>query len=264
MRLFELLKQEQKNKRLSDSDEYAFFIANRHLLIDHNCFLDLYSLEDDFSLIKANIVIKSLQNKLAIEAQLQELGQASLAKHQRIRHHDIRQAILAKHLDLPYLIDNETKMYVPIFNRAMNFVYTNEPDKLFDFPYDKLTKDFTASVINPFETYNFMLFDSYFTKLIKLGSDRTSMAFYHLDFRNILLINAQGGLDVKIALFDRHLANPDYEGIIDRVLPVVAAYFSNNRDLLVTELLNKKLVSQTLIDKWTQAIIKDERKKYKL
>jgi hypothetical protein len=264
MRLLELLKQEQKDKRLHDSEEYHFFLANRHLLTDCNCFLDLYNIEDDFALVKANIVLKSILNKMAIEARLQDLSEQSLRTFGRIRHHDIRSKMLDQPLNLPYCLDNDTRIYVPIFNRAMNYIYAHEPDKLCDFPYKKLAEEFTASIINPFETYHFFLFDSNFTRLIKIASDRTSTAFYHLDFRNILIINAQGGLDLKIALFDRFMKDPDYEGIIDRIKPVVAALFANDRDMMVNQLLDNRLVSPTIVDKWLDALTKSERKKYRL
>jgi len=264
MRLLELLKLEQKDKRLNDSEEYRFFLANRHLLTDCNCFLDLYNLEDDFSLVKANIVLKSILNKMAIEERLHHLSEKSIRTSGRIKHHDIRTKMFEQPLNLPYLLDNDAKIYVPIFNRAMNYIYANEPDKLCDFPYKNLTEEFTASIINPFETYHFSLFDSNFTKLIKIASDQTSTAFYHLDFRNILIINAQGGLDLKIALFDRFMKDPDYEGILDRIKPVVEAFFANDRDLMVSQLLDKQLVSQIIIDKWLTALTKSERKKYRL
>lgn len=264
MRLLELLKTEQKDKRLYDSEEYRFFLANRHLLTDYNCFLDLYNIEDDFALVKANIVLKSIMNKAAIEDRLQVLAAASIKTDGRIRHHAIRDLMNQSPLNLPNFLDNDAKIFVPIFNRAMNYIYSYEPDKLFDFPYKDLQKDFAASIINPFETYNFSLFDSNFTKLIKIDHDHTSTAFYHLDFRNILIINAQGGLDLKIALFDRFMKDPDYEGIIDRIKPVVSALFANDRDLMVRHLLANRLVSDTIVAKWLEALTKKERKKYRL
>ncbi len=264
MRLFDLLKSEQKGPRLTDSEEHQFFLANRHLLIEKNCFLDLYNPEDSFALVKANIVLRSLVNKSAIEDKLQDLGQASVIDQGRVKHHDIRSRMVAEGYDLPYFLDKDVKMYVPIFNRAMNFIYSLEPDRLFDYPYEGLTHEFTSSLVNPFEMYNFALFDSNFTCLIKLGNDATSTAFYHIDYREILIINRQGGLDVSIALFDKNLAHPNYEGVVDRLLPVIAAYFANDRDLLVKQLLRGQLVSETLIRRWAQSQAALERRKYRL
>ncbi len=264
MRLFELLKTNQKEKRLSDSEEYQFFIAQRHLLIDYNVFLDLYNLEDSFSLVKANIIIRSILNKKAIEERLDKYGRDAIVTHGRIHHHDVRIKMLNEKIDLPSFKENEIDIFVPIFNRAMNYFYAKEPDKLFDYPYDKLIKDFSSSITNPFETYNFSLFDSNFTTLIKLGRDRTSMAFYHLDYRELLFINQQGGLDVKICLFDRFMDQPDHERIIDRLIPVVNAYFDNNRDELVTQLLKQELISKYIVEKWQKSHAHDERRKYRL
>jgi hypothetical protein len=264
MRLFDLLKSEQKGVRLTDSEEHRFFLANRHLLIENNCFLDLYNPEDSFALVKANIVLRSLINKRVIEDKLRSLGQTSVSEQGRVKHHEIRTRMVTEGYELPYFLDNDVKMYVPILNRAMNFIYTFEPDRLYDYPYESLTHDFTSSLINPFEMYNFALFDSNFSCLIKLGSDATSMAFYHIDYREILIVNRQGGLDVRLALFDKNLEHPNYEGVVDRLLPVVNAYFSNNRDLLVAELLKGQLVSPMVIQRWGQGQAAHERRKYRL
>ncbi|MFA5235944.1 MAG: hypothetical protein WC399_03805 [Bacilli bacterium] len=264
MHLFDLLKSEQKGPRLSDSEEHQFFLAHRHLLIEKNCFLDLYNPEDSFALVKANIVLRSLINKNAIEEKLQALGQTSVLEEGRLKHHDIRTRMVADGYELPYFLDKDVKMYVPIFNRAMNFIYAREPDRLFDYPYEGLTHEFNSSLINPFEMYNFALFDSNFTCLIKLGSDATSTAFYHIDYREVLIINRQGGLDVRIALFDKNLEYPNYEGVIDRLLPVVAAYFANDRDALVAALLKGQLVSGELLRRWAQSQAAHERRKYRL
>jgi len=264
MRLLELLKLEQKRVRLADSPEYAFFMANRHLLVDHNVFLDFYNLEDSFAIIQANIILKGILNKTAIETRLGELGKRSESEAGRVRHHDIRAKLLAEKLDMPVFTDQDRECYVPIFNRAMNYIYAKEPDKLFDFPYNKLRDDFANSVVNPFETYNFAVYDSNFTRLLKLGEDRTSMAFYHLDFNTLYVVNRQGSLDVSVALFDRHLSQSDEEGIVDRLLPAVNAYFSNDRDGFVSALLEAKLISRTVVDRFYDQLSKEEKRRYRL
>jgi len=264
MRLFELLKTEQKHVRLTDSPEYAFFMTHRHLFVDHNVFLDLYNLEDDFALIKANIVLKSIINKETIEAKLQELKETSIRVNGRFKHHEMREAISTHKWDLPFFMDKDLPCYIPIFNRAMNYIYAKEPDKLCDFPYQKLQTEFANSIINPFETYNFALYDSYFTRLIKLGQDATSMAFYHLDFRKLYVVNRQGGLDIAIPVFDRFIDREDEEGIVDRLLPVVNCFFANDREGMVAALLNGRLVSQQLVDRYYGHLANVEKKRYKL
>jgi CMP-2-keto-3-deoxyoctulosonic acid synthetase len=60
------------------------------------------------------------------------------------------------------------------------------------------------------------------------------------------------------------MKDPDYEGIIDRIKPVVAALFANDRDMMVNHLVDNRLVSSTIVDKWLDALTKSERKKYRL
>jgi len=235
-------------------------MTNRHLLVDHNCYLNLYNIEDDFSLILGNIILKSILNKKAIE-------QAWLTKND-ISDINIPNITSIKNIDLdelslPHFISNGVKIYIPLFNRALNFIYSDEQEKLLSFPYVDLFKDFSNSIVSLFELYNFDLFDSNFTKLIKLSEDETTMAFYHLDFHNLYFINKQGGLDVKIALFDRYLKDPSYDYMTDRLMPIVSAYFNNDRNAFVRSLLESKLVSQTVIEQWWQTIRQFEQNRYR-
>jgi hypothetical protein len=57
---------------------------------------------------------------------------------------------------------------------------------------------------------------------------------------------------------------PDHERIIDRLIPVVNAYFDNNRDELVTQLLKQELISKYIVEKWQKSHAHDERRKYRL
>jgi hypothetical protein len=246
MSIFDKLRTNQKFKALNRSSDYEYFLNNRKLFIQYNCFLSLYNADDDFNVIKANIILKSLANKLDIERRLKALGDDCLSDYKQINHHQIRQAILNQKTDMPYITEGKYQYYVPIFNRAMNYIYAYEPDKLFDYPYHKIIDDCSTSLIDPFETYNYVLYDSYFTKLVKIKGDRTSIAFYHVDYKTVYIINNQGRLDVKIALFDKYMKRPNYDMMLDRIIIILDAYFNNDRDGFISSLLEQKLISNRM------------------
>ena len=61
------------------------------------------------------------------------------------------------------------KIYVPCLSKALNLIYAREPLKLNEAPYDVIKKDFAASLIDPFDEYGFNIYDSLFSRLLKLG-----------------------------------------------------------------------------------------------
>ncbi|MCX5775502.1 MAG: hypothetical protein NTV44_03980 [Firmicutes bacterium] len=254
-RLYNYLTRKTKIQRLARSDEYKYFLATRKLFLKYNIFTELYNVDDEFELFKANIILKSLENKEAIETKLDGFYNESMLEYKAIKHHIIRDKMNANPLELPYLLDGQDKIYIPLFPRALNLVYREEADKLLDFPYNKIRTEFSSSLIDPFETYNYALFNSFFTKLVKLQGDKTSMAFYHYDYQAIYIINDQGRLDVKIPLFDKAMRQPNSSHIMERIQPVIAAYFANDKKTFIQELRKNRLISSKMYRKLTKKAI---------
>lgn len=245
-RLYELMLRKARLRRLLPTDEYRYFLDHRKLFLKYEVFTDFYDVTDDFQLIRANILLQGMENKIQIEETLSALAAQSMLEFKALKHHFVREKLLEKKLDLPYMKDGDNKLFIPFFPRALNIVYYSEPDKLLDYPYDKLKSDFVTSTVDPFETYNDMLFDSFFTKLVRLQGDRTSTAYYHYDFQTIYVINKQGTLDVKIPLFDRALHQPNASHIMERIMPVMDAYFANDKKTFIFLLRKKKLISSKM------------------
>jgi hypothetical protein len=250
MNLFKRLAKKVKQNRLSRSPEYHFFLKYRYLLVKHQVFIPLFNLDDEFALTRANIILKGLLNKQTIDQFLQKEAQQSIETSGRIQHHKIREQFLAS-LTLPYAFKIADKIsYIPFFNRTMNFIYAEEPDKLFDFPYDRLFESFTTSLIDPFENYNYDLYLSSFTPLIDIGiGDATSHAFYHPHFQTVFVINSQGRLDVKIHLFDKDLRHANKDAIPQRIKTCLIHYFNNDRQLFINQLRQEGLISEKLYKK---------------
>ncbi len=264
MTLFQRLTRQAKQRALSRSKEYRFFLRHRGLLLSYPLFSRLFNLSDAFALTRANIIIRGLLNKKIIDDFLVTVGEQSIRDHGRIKHHLIREQFL-KTIRLPYFFEVDgIRLYIPFFNRAMNVIYGDEPDKVFDYPYRRLIDDCQTSMIDPFENYAFHVYCSNFTVLTDLGlGDATSHAYYHPDYQTIFIINLQGRLDVKILLFDRGMKNPSLEHIIERIQRCLPFYFANQRDAFVKQLHHEGLISNRLYrsiepDKTTAFILRED------
>lgn len=111
------------------------------------------------------------------------------------------------------------------------------------YPYNELGENFVDSAIDPFDAYGTSLFDSFFTKLVKIGTNGKEVAFFHYDTNTIYIVNNQGRLDCKIVLFDKYIKRPDYSHMIDRLKPVVEAYFMNSREDFIDNLHKSGFIS---------------------
>ena len=253
MKLFTLLNKRAKRRRLAKSTEYTFFLKHRALLLSIDAFRPFFNLEDAFTLTRANIILRGLLNKRTIDRYLEEIGQQSLQQHGRIKHHWIRDAFL-QWKNLPYTFQWDQKQFaLPFFNQTMNYIYAYEPDKTYDYPYNRLRVDASVSMIDAFDTYGYALYQSSFTNLIDLETeDATSRAFYHPDYRMILIINQQGRLDVKVSLFDRKMKRPNYDYLVDRIKRCLPYYFAFNREAFIQSLQQEGLISKSLYETMKQ------------
>lgn len=247
MKLFSLLNKRAKRRYLAKSPEFHFFLKHRALLLKVDAFRPLFNLEDTFTLTRANIILRGLLNKRQIDRYLDDIGQQSMQTFTRIKHHWIRDQFLAwKQLHHFFTVDDKT-FYLPFFNHTLNYIYAYEPDKTYDYPYNKLKVDLSSSLIDAFDTYGYALYQSSMTVLIDLGmEDATSRAFYHPDYKIIFIINAQGRLDVKVSLFDRHLKRPNLNQIVERIQRCLPHYFSFKREAFIESLLQEGLISSRL------------------
>ena len=65
----------KKRNAFVKSEEYHFFLENRHLLTRIPHFLNLYDLENDsLEVMRANIILFAYMNKVKMEEEVQNLG----------------------------------------------------------------------------------------------------------------------------------------------------------------------------------------------
>lgn len=243
-----LNKKKAKRKSFESTEEYKFFISHRHILDKLPRFSFLYRSEgNDFDVFRANIVIHAYLNKQLIEKEVKSLVEYSKLG-QKIDNTKFVQTIKEKILDLPYFNDEKQKIYIPFFTRAINSVYIRESYKLTSYPYDSLSTSFTDSLIDPFDLYGYKLYNSNFTRLVLVKENEgKEAAYFHYDTNTIYMVNDQGRLDCKIVLFDKYLTNPSYSHMLERIAPVINAYFACSRSEFIEALYRSKFISSRLL-----------------
>lgn len=239
MKLYEYLYLQRNKKFFNNSEEFIFFRNYKRVLENEPSFLIYADNEDLFDIIKANIIIKGIINKNTLEQIIEE----EFLNKNFNTNEEIIENIRERSLDLPYLKVEDQKIFIPFFNRSTNLVYSKNYEEIMNEPYLDLRKKFAPFIVNPFETYQIDLFDSLFTKFVRVMEDETSVAFYHYDLRTIFIINKQGYLDNYICLFDKHLKNPSEDRIIDRIKLVVKEYYDNNLTGFLYSMYENNLIS---------------------
>ena len=234
-----IAKKNKRKKVFFKSEEYRFFVANRHslmLLPENMHYYDNDS--NQFQVMRANIIIHSFINKSKMEEDAENLAKSNHEGSVNSYHDSIS--------SLPYFQEGNEKIYLPIFSRALNQRYLNEPEKLLTSSYTALKKDFKEAIIDPFDTYGSELYNSSFSHLVKIASVDKETAFFHEGTSTIYFVNEQGRLDASIVLFDRYCRHPNYTNLLERIKPVIEAYFAFDRDGLIDALYNNHLISARL------------------
>ena len=248
--LFDVLEKNKKHRKpFLKSDEFTFFLANRGCLgkVPRFSFLD-DTRESDFDVMRANIIIHSYLNKVAFEEEMINF-EAHIKQGENIEHVKMIQALRERMVDCPYYKEEneKDKIYIPFFSRSLNALYFREPEKLLVPPYNNLKEQFSDSVIDPFDVYGAELYNSNFTRLLKIKTVDKITAYFHYDTFTIYFVNNQGRLDNKIVLFDKHMKRPSNSHMLDRITPVIDAYFANDRSALINALHDQELISSKML-----------------
>lgn len=258
-RLFQFLADHQKKRtKFAKSSEYNFFINNRSILSHIGKFKILYEAETEFLVYRANIVIKGLQNKKMLEAEI-----ANIDKHiqsgEYTGEEKFSDILASRMINQPFFSANDIKIYMPFFPKNINLLYLEEPEKLLTSPYNELIASFENSLIDPFDTYGSEIFNSDFSRLVKMDTNGNETAYFNYDNNTIYIINSQGRLDVKIVLFDKYIKKIDTQHMLERMRPVVKSYFDNNRTEFIKNLRKNGFISEKLYHKILKKSDEDKR-----
>ena len=248
--LFDTLEANKKRRTpFYKSDEFSFFMSNRGSLgkVPRFSFLDDIR-EDDFDIMRANIIIHSYLNKVVFEEEMLNF-ENYMKSGESIDHVKLIQTLRERMIDLPYFKEEneKDKIYIPFFSRALNQSYLNEPEKFLVDPYKGLKDNFKDTLVDPFDTYGSEIYNSHFSRLVKIASVDKETAFFHYDTNTIYFVNEQGRLDASIVLFDKYIRHPNYSHMLERIRPVVDSYFSFDRDGLVNNLYDNGFISAHLL-----------------
>lgn len=241
----------RESRRFLKSKDGIFFTQQKHRLLKYPAFSHLFSSSTVFSMVKAVIILKGLIQKDTIETYLNQQAQLSIKAHGRIKHHWIREQY-HQDIKMEFQFHDATNQTIvlPFFNRALNYIYLQEPDKLLDYPYNQLESDFTTSVLDGFEVFNWHVFSSNFTSLKPLNQqDPTAKAYFEPYSRTILIINRQGRLDVSISIFDRHIKKPNLSDLTNRIDRALKGYFLANREQFIRQCEVEGLLSPAYASK---------------
>lgn len=244
-KLFNILYKNRSKKRVNKSFEISFFRKYKKLLIDSVYFSNYADNENIFDIIKANIIIKGLINKNTLDLIIEE----ELLNRNFNTKEDIFNNIKKREEKLPYLNYGDDKIYIPFFNKATNKVYSDNFDMITKEPYIFLKNRYESFIVSTFETYNAQVFDSPFTRFVKILEYKNSIAFFDYDLNIVFVVNNQGYLDNMICLFDKYLKKINKEHILERIKLVLDNYFSNDLTRFIYSLYEQNFISYRIFKK---------------
>ena len=247
-RLLKYIARKAKKRRgFEKSEEYHFFLENRHYLTRIPRFSFLYEPEDEpFNVMRANIILYSYLNKSVMEEEVNSL-KGYINTNNKNNHANFVKSFHEIISELSYYQEGQKKIYIPFFTRSLNQIYFEEPEKLLTSPYAGLKDKYQDTVIDPFDTYGSEIYNSHFSRLVKIKDGDKEAAYFHYDTNTIYFVNEQGRLDAKIVLFDRYLMHPNYAHMLERIKQVVDAYFNYDREGMIQALYNNGFISAHLL-----------------
>lgn len=237
----------KRRKGFEKSEEFRFFLDNRHLLTKIPRFVNFYDVENDpFEIMRANIILQAYLNKAKMEEEIRNLS-SYINVNNKKNHAQFLKSFHEIISEQPYYQEDKNKIFIPFFTRSLNQIYHDEPEKLLVYPYDGLADNFKDTVIDPFDTYGSELYNSQFSRLVKVKQDGKETAFFHYDANTIYFINEEGRLDASVVLFDRYLRRPNYAHMLERIKPVIDAYFAFDREGFIRALRENGFISSHLL-----------------
>ncbi|MCD8209856.1 MAG: hypothetical protein LUC31_03470 [Coprobacillus sp.] len=213
-------------KRISytKTREYDFFTNHNDLLRKYTRYTPFMNVKGNFDVVRANLIIRALENKEAIEKCQSNEEVNELLK------------------TLPYYEREGEKIFLPIYDKELNHILLTNPMEY----KNKEEKDF----LDPFDTYGPSLFNSMFTSFVLVNNDEHSYCYLDYDLDILYFINEQGRMDHNFVLFDKYIktVNISKNNLMGRVSPVVQAYLDGNRNKFITALQKGEFVSTKALD----------------
>lgn len=223
-------------KQMANSAEEEFFYHHASNFTSRtNIYNDTTSI---YGLIRACIILETARNKEKLDYFLQTYPKEALNLPSVLKN------ITNK---LPYLSLDGKRIYIPTYSPEINRLYHEDMTKLLQPQYQGLFKGTNEFYVDPFFTYGVSLFDSTFTRLIRLDAgDSYTACFYHPYFETVFVLDSEGSLLQEIPLFDEKLKYPFKSDLFQRLNTVMSYYFKGDRDSFLKALYTENLISKSL------------------
>ena len=131
-----------RRTEFEQSEEYRFFLENRHYLTRMPRFTFLYDPGmEPFNVMRANVVLYGYVNKITMESEIDNL-KSYINTNNKNNHQNFIKSFHEIISEQPYYQEEKMKIYIPFFTRSLNQVYFDEPEKLLTSPYAGLKDRF--------------------------------------------------------------------------------------------------------------------------
>jgi len=245
MTIYDRLIAEQDKSLVRKGQERLYFDRNFAILAGFEAYRQYLDASSPFMVVRANVILRSLANKTAIEKAFLKREKADKRGSDVLPLEEYLPAFLS---ELPYFaLPSGEKNYVPILPTTIALLYSSDPARLLQKPYQSLWKSFEAILIDPFDAYGSRIYDSHFTSLIPILRHGEFLAAYDADALRLYIIDGEGRLEAEVAFFDKKLKNPGKTHLAERLKRVAERYFAFDRQGFLDALLEERLVSASLI-----------------
>ncbi len=241
-------------KDYDQAPEKKYFDAFSSVLSSFDVTRSYMDADSGFDYIQACVVIQSLRNKESIESYADLFAKSDPLD---------KTGLATIHQGLKHFAFAKREIYVPIFGPGINQRYDTEISALSKGPLKALrtVRGMESFFRDPFETYGLALYDSPFTRLMRIMDVGKETVFYSYSFDTIYCISDQGTCECTIPIFDRDLESPNRTDIPTRIVDLMKPYFAFNRTAFIDQLLNQGFISESLYGNIVKLSHKDEERR---
>lgn len=240
-----LRKNQSKKFDFYKSEQFLYYKKHKNVLSKFLVAPNLKTTSKVFDYICKNVILGAVLNKIQLDVICKDLF-SSIYLNNKLTFEEFLKYYHARIVDLKFFKSNDIEIYIPIYTHVLNEIYYKKPLELLKQPYCEVVDNLKGNYVDMFSTYNYKLFDSTFTKLIKIKEYKELVAFYDFDSATIFFINPQGRLDYYLPIFDKWMDKINTSGLINRLISISDAFYMNNKTELIETLRKERVISEKM------------------